>query len=119
MTASSDRKAERHAEADLSKRLVVDLRAAQADVEGDVVADLPDRADERRRRGHAAEVPLVEDLRDGPQRPIARPFDDHPEERICGLLSRNGDGGVEMDGHPRPLLRYNSRKAAAGRAGRI
>jgi hypothetical protein len=45
---SSKRKAERHTEADLSKRLIVELCAAQADVEGDVVADLPDRADERR-----------------------------------------------------------------------
>jgi hypothetical protein len=47
MPASSDRKAERHAEADLSKRLVVDLRPSQADVECDVVTDLPDRTDER------------------------------------------------------------------------
>src|SRR5260370_14579749 len=116
---SSNRKAERDAEADLSKRLVVDLRAAQADVECDVIADLPDRADQRRRRRHAAKIPLVEDLRDGSQRPIARAFDDHPEERVRGLLSRSGDGGVEMDGHPRPLLRHDSGKAAAGSAARI
>ena len=47
IAASSDRKAERHAESDFSKRLVVYLRSSQADVEGDVVANLPDRADER------------------------------------------------------------------------
>jgi hypothetical protein len=62
---SSKRKAERHTEADLSKRLVVELCAAQANVEGDVVADLPDRADERRPGRRADEIALVEDLRDG------------------------------------------------------
>src|SRR5580704_17124147 len=119
VAASSDRKAEGHTEADFAKRLVVELRAAQADVEGDVVAHLPDRANQRRPCRQANEIPLVEDLRDGSQRPVMRAFDDHPEERIRGLLSGDGDGGVEMDGQPRPLLRHDSRDAAAGSTARI
>src|SRR5580704_3028807 len=119
VAASSDRKAEGHTEADFAKRLVVELRAAQADVEGDVVAHLPDRANQRRPCRQANEIPLVEDLRDGSQRPVMRAFDDHPEERIRGLLSGDGDGGVEMDGHPRPLLRHDSSDAAAGSTARI
>src|SRR5882724_3116601 len=54
-------KAERHAKADLPQRLVIDLGPTQADVEGDVVADLPDCTDQCRRRRDADEIPLVED----------------------------------------------------------
>src|SRR5262245_56729420 len=90
-----------------AQRLVIDLAAAQTDVEGDIVANLPDRADQHGPRFRAAEVALVEELGNRPHLPAMRTFDDGAECEIGMLLARQGDLCVEVDGEPGPALRHD------------
>src|SRR5882762_5241165 len=103
--AKAQRESERHAGADFVDRMAVHQRMAQADIDGQVLAHLPYRADKSGDGARLAELFLVEDLRHGPHGPFGRSFDDRPNEEIGAVLAREGSGSIEVHGTPVPALR--------------
>src|SRR5260221_2860807 len=111
--SSLDRKAEGQSGPHFVERALVHAGAAQGGVEGEIPPHPPDRADQARSDGRAAEVALVEHFGDRAHRPILRPLDDGADEQIAVPLPRHRGDGVEMEGEPRPLLRDDAGQAAA------
>ena len=99
-------KAERHTEADFAQRLSSTRAPRRPTSKATSSRKLPDCADER----HVVVTPRQISLRKSSprvERPIVRTLED--DEGVGGRR-RDGEGGVEMDRQPRPLLRYDSQR---------
>ena len=111
------RKAKRHTGAYFIDRLSVRQGMTKSYVEGQVVANLPYRADEPGYRERAdiflAERLPVKDFRDGAHRPRCRSLQDHVDEQFEMMMPRMRCFSVEVDGAPLEALRYDSGHAHA------
>src|SRR5262249_34399585 len=96
------RECERRAGAKLGFRPAVHPCLAHAEIEREVVADLPDEADQPGKRFFEVEFALVTDFRHGTHGPIIGAFNDRPNEHIVMLLARQGNAGIEVDRAPGP-----------------
>src|SRR5947208_1479999 len=82
-------------------------------VEGQVVANLPYRADEPGYLVRCAVLHVVKDFRDGAHRPRCRSLQDHVDEQFEMMIPRMRCFSVEVEGAPLELLRYDSGHAHA------
>ena len=71
-----DAKREGYPGADLARRLVIDARSAQAEIDGNIVLHLPDRPDQSRAGLKLADIALMEEFGDGPNDPFMRALDE-------------------------------------------
>src|SRR5262245_6321345 len=74
--SEAQRESERDPGADLVDRAAICQRVAQSDVDREIVAHLPDRADQARNCMGVAELFLVENLGDRAHLPFRRPLHD-------------------------------------------
>src|SRR6266481_4793710 len=72
----------------------VGQRMAKSDVEAELVADLPDRADEAGYGLRRAKFVLVEDFRDRAHLPLGWPLYDRSDKDIGMLIARNRGGDM-------------------------
>src|SRR5712671_3130721 len=109
-----DAKREGYPGADLTRRLVIDARSAQAEIDGNIVLHLPDRPDQSRAGLKLADIALMEEFGDGPNDPFMRALDDGIDKQI-GMPSL-GERSCAIDVHrsPAPSLRDDAGKARAG-----
>src|SRR5262245_12793774 len=86
---------------------------AQADVKGQVFADLPDQTDEAGQGFRLAKFLLIEKLGDWAHRPFRGPFYDHARKEIGVLLTVELGNAVQVNCAPVPALRYDAGQAYA------
>src|SRR5215831_5420341 len=86
------READGEAGADLAHRMAVGERLAEADVEAELVVDLPDRADEARDRARGVDLVLVEERCDTMPAKLA------PTRLLPSLSGRSRPNSVAMLG---------------------
>src|SRR5215813_6052711 len=86
---------------------------AQANVKGQVLADLPDQTDEAGQGFRLAKFLFIEKLGDRAHRPLRWPFDDHASEEIGAMLTGELRDAVEVYGPPIPALRHDAGQACA------
>src|SRR5215813_10419377 len=96
---------------DLVDGMPVGQRMAVGNIERQLVANLPDQANQARDCLFQAEFPLVKDFRHGPHFPFRRALDDGTHEDISMMVSRQCGRDVEVDLPPIPALRNNSSPA--------
>ena len=84
--------------------MAIDPSLANSKVKRKVVVDLPNRPRENGERFCRIEFPLVDDLGDGADRPIIRPFEDGPYEQVAAVVAREGGAEVEVNRSPWPSL---------------
>src|SRR5690242_17764236 len=92
--------------------MIVHMTAAQPDIEGQIVTNLPDRADQGRFDLSPSEVTPVGDLGDGANRPFMRAFEDGADKQIGVLFAGDLRYGIEMHRNRLPSLRQDARDAA-------
>jgi hypothetical protein len=80
--------------------MAVRQRVAHGDVEGELVADLPDQTDQTGNGFLLAEFLLVKDFRDRPHLPFRWPFDDGADKDIGAMVPGQRSLGIEMDRSP-------------------
>jgi len=85
--------------------MAVRERVAKGNIEGKLVADLPDQPDEPRNRFFHAELLLIKKLRDRPHLPFEWAFDDGANKSIGVMVSRQQRFDIEIDRSPIPALR--------------
>src|SRR6266566_4183552 len=86
-TRGQQRETNGHTCTDFVDRMTVRESVAHADIEGQVLAHLPDQSDEAGHGFRFAELLLVKNLCDGAHRPLRRPFDDDAGEEISAMLT--------------------------------
>lgn len=99
------RETEGQARSNLIDRMPIGDGVAYPDIEAQIIPNTPNQANEARYRFLLAELILIEKLRDLPNRPRIRPFEDGAKEHIAMMISRECGLSVEMDRSPIPALR--------------
>src|SRR5690348_8804597 len=102
------RKTPGQAEPEFADELVAGVRQPHAGVEGKIVPQPPDRADEPGAHARASGGLLAEDLGDRAQLPAVRALEDRPEKQIGLVLARIGEHRVQMQRGRLPALRHDS-----------
>src|SRR5215470_8914938 len=105
------READRHACPNLVDRMTVRQGVPRPDIEGQVLAGLPDQTDEAGDGFRLAKFLLVEDFSDRAHSPLRWPFDDHASKEISVLLTGELGEAVQMNCSPVPALRYDAGQA--------
>src|SRR5436309_8952155 len=108
-----------HASAELVDRMTAGERVAQANIEGQVLAYLPDQSGEAGHGFRLAKLLLVEGLCDRAHRPLRRSFDDHAGEEISVMITGQLCNAVQVDGAPVPALRHNAGETGAKLGGSL
>ena len=105
---------EGHARTDLAGGLAIDARAAHAEVDRNIVPDLPDCPDEGGSASEHADIAFIKEFGDRPHRPVMRTLDDAVEKVIGMLLAGELDLRVQVDGASVPALRDDAVKDCSG-----
>src|SRR5215831_12098215 len=89
---------------------------AKGDIEGELVANLPDQSDQTGDGLFHTELLLIKKLRDRTHLPLDWAFKDGADKNIGMMVSRQQGFDIEMDCSPIPALRDNAGPACANAA---
>src|SRR5262249_61726032 len=96
-TLEANRNGERQSCTDFINRTAIGKRVAKGDIEGELIADLPDQSDQPRNRLFHAELFLIKKLRDRPHLPLEWTFKDSTDKNIAMMVSRQRRLDIKMD----------------------
>ena len=99
-----DAEGEGHPGTDLPRRVIIQARSTQAEVDSEIVFDLPDRSDQSRFGLNPPEIAFVGNLGDRANWPIVRAFEDRTEKQIRMLLPSDPRCSVQVDRNRLPPL---------------
>src|SRR5947208_13944119 len=97
---TSHRKRETHSSSHFVERVAIRDRVANADIERQIVADLPDQPHEAGDGFRFPELLLVENLSHRPHSPFRGTLDDRANTEIGMVVPAEQGGAAAMDGSP-------------------
>src|SRR5437660_12592181 len=103
-TRGQHRESDGHTCTELVDRMTVRQSVTDAEIEGQVLAHLPDQSGEAGHGFRLAKLLLVEKLCDWAHRPLRRPFDDHACEEVSAMFTGQLGDSIQVDCYPVPPL---------------
>lgn len=87
-------KAKGYVRPQFARGVLIDARAADSEIDGDIVLHLPDPPDQRRAGPKQTDIPFVKDFGDRADSSVIRTFDDRAEKVVGVLLAGQRNLGV-------------------------